>query len=84
MECKNACKNLLRHRGNNVQSLCHNDMDVQPNFRELVTSSRHQSTASRIVKLQLLNSFITPSRISVGDKHSEAIFISESLMPKMA
>ncbi len=69
---------------NNMQSLCHSDMDVQLNFREqLATSSWRQSMASQIDKLQLLDPFITPRKMYVGDKQSESIFIGGSLMQKM-
>jgi hypothetical protein len=39
--------------------------------------------ASQIDKLQLLDPFITPRKMYVGDKQSESIFIGGSFMQKM-
>lgn len=64
-----------------IQSLCHNDTNVQPGSHEqLATSSWQQFVANRTNKLQLQYPFITLSKRSIGDKWSGTIFISESLM----
>jgi len=53
-------------------------------LEQFATSFRGQFVANQTNKPKLQDPFITPSRIFIGDEHSESIFIGKNSMQKVA